>query len=236
MAEKKERKMVATENAGKAVKRTTKEERREKATGKRVAAVIFWLLAIAMEVIFILFLNKTIYIKSLADKQTIVLIVLLVLDLIFVIIGSQFWKRANDVDPASEKNKVKFFLWNQMGLIVSVLAFCPLIIVLLNNKELDKKTKKVVTAVAVVAMVIAGACGIDYHPISEEERVALEESVTAEVYYTSFGKKYHTHEDCQAISNSATVYHGPISDALDAGRTEKCKFCAKTDGDIVIDN
>lgn len=231
MAEKKEKKMVATENAGKAVKKTTKEERREKATGKRVAAVIFWLLAIAMEVLFILFLNKTIYIPSLADKQMVVLIVLLVLDLIFVIIGSQFWKRANDVDPASNKNKVKFFLWNQMGLIVSVLAFCPLILVLLNNKELDKKTKKVVTAVAVVALALASVFGIDFNPMSEEERVALEESVTAEVYYTTFGKKYHTHEDCQAISNSATVYYGPISDALDAGRTEKCKFCAERDGD-----
>lgn len=230
MAEKKEKKMVATENAGKAVKKTTKEERREKATGKRVAAVIFWLLAIAMEVLFILFLNKTIYIPSLADKQMVVLIVLLVLDLIFVIIGSQFWKRANDVDPASNKNKVKFFLWNQMGLIVSVLAFCPLILVLLNNKELDKKTKKVVTAVAVVALALASVFGIDFNPMSEEERVALEESVTAEVYYTTFGKKYHTHEDCQAISNSATVYYGPISDALDAGRTEKCKFCAERDG------
>lgn len=231
MAEKKEKKMVATENAGKAVKKTTKEERREKATGKRVAAVIFWLLAITMEVLFILFLNKTIYIPSLADKQMVVLIVLLVLDLIFVIIGSQFWKRANDVDPASNKNKVKFFLWNQMGLIVSVLAFCPLILVLLNNKELDKKTKKVVTAVAVVALALASVFGIDFNPMSEEERVALEESVTAEVYYTTFGKKYHTHEDCQAISNSATVYYGPISDALDAGRTEKCKFCAERDGD-----
>ena len=230
MAEKKEKKMVATENAGKAVKKTTKEERREKATGKRVAAVIFWLLAIAMEVLFILFLNKKIYIPSLADKQMVVLIVLLVLDLIFVIIGSQFWKRANDVDPASNKNKVKFFLWNQMGLIVSVLAFCPLILVLLNNKELDKKTKKVVTAVAVVALALASVFGIDFNPMSEEERVALEESVTAEVYYTTFGKKYHTHEDCQAISNSATVYYGPISDALDAGRTEKCKFCAERDG------
>lgn len=231
MAEKKEKKMVATENAGKAVKKTTKEERREKATGKRVAAVIFWLLAITMEVLFILFLNKTIYIPSLADKQMVVLIVLLVLDLIFVIIGSQFWKRANDVDPASNKNKVKFFLWNQMGLIVSVLAFCPLILVLLNNKGLDKKTKKVVTAVAVVALALASVFGIDFNPMSEEERVALEESVTAEVYYTTFGKKYHTHEDCQAISNSATVYYGPISDALDAGRTEKCKFCAERDGD-----
>ena len=41
MAQKKEKKMVATENAGKAVSKTTKAERSEKATGKRVAAVVF---------------------------------------------------------------------------------------------------------------------------------------------------------------------------------------------------
>ncbi len=231
MAQKKEKKMVATENAGKAVSKTTKAERSEKATGKRVAAVVFWLLAIAMEVIFILFLNKTIYFPWYAENQLLVLLVLIGLDLIFVIIGSQFWKKANDVDPASEENKVKFFLWNQMGLIVSVLAFAPLILVLLKNKDLDKKTKKIVTACAAVALVIAGLFGIDYNPISEEEREAMEETITDDVYYTTFGKKYHTHEDCQALSNSATVYYGPISDALDAGRTEKCKFCAERDGD-----
>lgn len=231
MAQKKEKKMVATENAGKAVSKTTKAERSEKATGKRVAAVVFWLLAIAMEVIFILFLNKTIYFPWYAENQLLVLLVLIGLDLIFVIIGSQFWKKANDVDPASEKNKVKFFLWNQMGLIVSVLAFAPLILVLLKNKDLDKKTKKIVTACAAVALIIAGLFGIDYNPISEEEREAMEETITDDVYYTTFGKKYHTHEDCQALSNSATVYYGPISDALDAGRTEKCKFCAERDGD-----
>lgn len=231
MAQKKEKKMVATENAGKAVSKTTKAERSEKATGKRVAAVVFWLLAIAMEVIFILFLNKTIYFPWYAENQLLVLLVLIGLDLIFVIIGSQFWKKANDVDPASERNKVKFFLWNQMGLIVSVLAFAPLILVLLKNKDLDKKTKKIVTACAAVALVIAGLFGIDYNPISEEEREAMEETITDDVYYTTFGKKYHTHEDCQALSNSATVYYGPISDALDAGRTEKCKFCAERDGD-----
>lgn len=230
MAEKKERKYVATENAGKAAVKTTKEERRQKATGKRVAAVIFWLLAIAMEVVFILILNKTIWFPLLAENYALAYIGLLVLDLVFVIIGSQFWKKANDVDPVSEKNKIKFFLWNQMGLIVSILAFFPLIIVLLSNKELDKKTKKIVSAVAAVCLVVACLTGIDFSPMSEEERDTLESTLTSEVYYTTFGKKYHTHYDCQALSNSKTIYHGPIADALDAGRTELCKFCAEKDG------
>ncbi|MGN1399772.1 MAG: hypothetical protein ACI4WG_07230 [Erysipelotrichaceae bacterium] len=230
MAEKKEKKYVATENAGKTPVKTTKEERRQKATGKRVAAVIFWLLAVAMEVLFILILNKTIWFPFFVENDIWVYIGLLVLDLVFVIIGSQFWKKANDVDPASEKNKVKFFLWNQMGLIVSVIAFLPMIIILLSNKELDKKTKKIVSAVAAVCLVVACVTGIDFSPISEEERNTLESTLTAEVYYTPFGKKYHTHDDCQALANSTTIYHGPIADALDAGRTELCKFCAEKDG------
>ena len=183
-----------------------------------------------MEVVFILILNKTIWFPLLAENYALAYIGLLVLDLVFVIIGSQFWKKANDVDPVSEKNKIKFFLWNQMGLIVSILAFFPLIIVLLSNKELDKKTKKIVSAVAAVCLVVACLTGIDFSPMSEEERDTLESTLTSEVYYTTFGKKYHTHDDCQALTNSKTIYHGPIADALDAGRTELCKFCAEKDG------
>lgn len=229
MTQKKEKNFVATENQGKGPARTTKEQRREKATGKRVAAVCFWLLGIAMEVVCFLILNKTIYFDFIYNNLMWVLIGLLVLDLVFVIIGSQFWKKANDVDPASEKNKVKFFLWNQMGLIVSIIAFFPIILILLSNKDLDKKTKKIVTAVAVVALVISGLASYDFDAVSEEERIALEESITEDVYYTPFGKVYHTHDDCQALSNSTTIYYGPIADALDAGRSNLCKFCEKVD-------
>lgn len=225
----KEKKIVKTENAGKATTVSTKAERREKATGKRIAAVCFWLLGIAMEVVLFLIFNKTIYMPFINENMLLVLVGLLVLDLLFVIIGSQFWKRANDVDPASEKNKVKFFLWNQMGLIVAVIAFAPIILVLLKNKDLDKKTKKIVTAAAVVALVISGLASIDWDPISEEERTQLEAEVTQEVYYTAFGKKYHTHRDCQSLANSNTLYQGPISDALNAGRTSLCKFCEAKD-------
>ena len=47
--------------------------------------------------------------------------------IICLIIGSLLWKKANHIDPASEKNKVKFFLWNNMGLIVAVFAFVPVL-------------------------------------------------------------------------------------------------------------
>jgi uncharacterized BrkB/YihY/UPF0761 family membrane protein len=74
---------------------------------------------------------------------------------LFFIIGSLLWKKANHIDPISEENKVKFWLWNNLGTILSVLAFLPIIIFVLSNKKLDKKSKTMVTAIAVVALAIA---------------------------------------------------------------------------------
>ena len=204
----------------------TKPERREKATGKRIAAVIFWLLAIACEVALFFTLNKTLYFK---DKTLYFQIGFLVLDLIFVIIGSQFWKNANYVDPASKDNPVKFFLWNQMGLIVSIIAFVPIVIILLTNKDLDKKTKQVLVPVAAVALVIASLLSIEWNPLSEEEyNAGVAQYGTQEIYYTQWGKKYHVDPDCRAIKNSNTVYVGTIDEAFAAGRHEPCSFCVGT--------
>ena len=229
----KERKFVKA-NSGDTVKTVkaaepkasyTKEARHERATGKRIAAIIFWVLAIACEVCFFFTLNKTIFVKN---YQLYVQIGLLVLDLIFVIVGSQLWKRANDVDPASDQNSLKFFLQNQMGLIVSILAFVPIVIVLLTNKDLDKKTKKILVPVAAVALILAGALSIDWNPISEEEYNATAQALQGEqVYYTPFGKSYHLDPDCRALKNSSNIYVGTIEEALEAGRHDPCDFCVE---------
>lgn len=98
---------------------------KKSATGKRVAAVILWVLALAAEVGAILMLNGTWYIPE--EQKMYWLIGALVIDLILVIIGSQLWKKANRLDPASKQSSVKFFLWNNMGLIASPLfVSCPL--------------------------------------------------------------------------------------------------------------
>ena len=109
------------------------------ATGKRVAAICFWLLAVACELVAIMNLTGKWYLpeyfSGLPDNYLLYLIAFLVLDLIFLIIGSQFWKNANHIDPASEKNKVAFFLQNQMGLIMSIICFVPFIVMLLKNDK-----------------------------------------------------------------------------------------------------
>lgn len=123
-----------------------------RAIGRRVAAVILWIVGILFEVAALLILNGTIYI---GDNKLLFLLIALGLDLIAVIIASQLWKKANHIDPASEKNKVKFFLWNNLGVIASIIAFLPILILLLKNKDLDAKTKKIASIVAAVALVAA---------------------------------------------------------------------------------
>ena len=63
------------------------------------------------------------------------LIVFIALDLIFVVIGSLLWKKANRLNPASEKNGFKFFVQNQLGLIIAVIAFLPIVIMVFTNKN-----------------------------------------------------------------------------------------------------
>ena len=72
----------------------------------------------------------------------------------------------NQLDPASKQSSVKFFLWNNMGLIASVICFLPIVILLLANKDLDGKTKKIVTVVAAIALVLASLFSIDFNPVS----------------------------------------------------------------------
>ncbi len=198
------------------------------ATGLRVGAVILWLAGIALEIVALLALVGKIPTGS--DTMRWVLgIGALVLDLICVVIGSQLWKKSNRIDPASEKNKVKFWLWNNMGVIASVLAFLPFIILLLTNKDADAKTKKIGSIVAVVALLIAGLASYDFDPVSQEMLDAANNVYGATaMYYTKSGKVCHPHQDCQYIKNSELV-EGTAEEAIRAGYTRPCKTCMAKD-------
>ena len=210
------------------------------ATGLRVGAVILWVAAIAFELVAIFMLFGKIRITFLPTLAA--LIILIVLDLVCLIIGSQLWKKANHIDPASKKNKTKFWLWNNMGLIVAIFAFVPLIVLLFLNKDLDKKTKTIAIVAACAALVIGGAASIDYNPISEEEKAAAEAAVSGAVYWTQFGKVYHTHvideelhftpadeKDCPYLNRSDSLTRGTVEEAIAAGKTRICSYCARHD-------
>ena len=197
-----------------------------RARGLRIGAAVLWLFAIVFEVLCILYLNGYFYVAFENIQPTTILIIGIVADLILVIIGSQLWKKANHIDPISKQNKLKFFLWNQMGLIVAVIAFMPLAIVLLKDKKLDEKTKKLVSVIAIIAFLIAGAASIDWSPVSAEELNAAKATFGDDtVYWTVFGKSYHADPNCHTLNRSKVVYHGTIEEAFEANRHDPCDFC-----------
>lgn len=224
MAEPKKKKKVTASTAPK-----TKKEAAPvgNATGLRVGAIIAWVVALALEVVaYLLLIGKITW----TFMPTLTLIIIaLVLDLVCVIVGSTLWKKANHIKPASEKNKVLFWLWNNMGLIVCTIAFLPFVILALTNKDTDKKTKTIATVVAAVALLIGGAASIDYNPVSVEEQQAAIEAISTDVYWSPFGKVYHTHEDCQALNRSDELTVGTVEQAIAENRTRLCSFCAKED-------
>ena len=230
MAEPKKKKIVDADS-GKEVKAGSRKKKAAapvgNATGFRVGAIALWVVAFAFEVLDYLVLIGKINLNFMPSLWQ--MIAFLVLDLICVIVGSQFWKKANHIKPASEKNKTLFWLWNNMGLIVCAVCFIPFVILALTNKEADKKTKVIATVVAVIALLIGGACSIDYNPVSAEEQQAAMEAISDDVYWSPFGKVYHTHDDCSSLNQSDTLTYGTVEQAIAANRTRLCSYCAKRD-------
>jgi len=79
------------------------------------------------------------------------------------------WKAANRQDPARESDKSRFFFQNQLGAIITVIAFVPLVFLILNDKDLDPQSKKIAGGVGAVLAVLATMMGISYKPPSVEQ-------------------------------------------------------------------
>lgn len=214
---------------GKIIKIEQTGDPEKRATTKRIWAIVCWIIAIAFEVIGILKLTHVIdWFPSLS--LTYFLLICLGLDLLFFIPGSLLWKKANHIDPISEKNKTKFWMWNNLWTILSVLAFLPIIIFIFTSKDLDKKSKKLVGGIAIAALVVAGLASYDYNPVSSEqleraEKEVLQVSPSGTVYWATYSKKYHVDKDCPAFSNSETVYEGTVRDAYERWLTDPCRRC-----------
>jgi hypothetical protein len=230
----KDSKKIGVDSKGRLVE--VKATPKEGAKAKRVIAVLLWLVGIFFEVVAILRLKGVInWIPSLSEVAFI--IIALVLDAIAVIVGSQFWKKANHIDPASEKNAFKFWVQNNLGTIISVIAFLPIIILVLTDKEMDKKNKTIVSIVAIVLMLIAGISSYDFNPVSIEQLDRAEKEVLATekfdtnadgeavVYWAKHSKKYHVDKDCPALKNSDDVFMGTVKAAYEKNLTEPCRRC-----------
>jgi hypothetical protein len=203
----------------------------EKSTSRaitlRIIAAIAWILAIGAEVIAILLLRRP-------PIEMVWLIVLIAVDLVFAIAGSLLWKKANRFDPASQKEKFRFFIQNQLGAIISVIAFLPLVILIFTNKDMSGKQKGLAGAIAVVALLAAGVVGVDFNPPSQEqyaEQTARVESLAGvnNVFWTKSGTSYHLYSDCSYINTVRTneIFQGTVAQARELKKiTDLCDRCA----------
>ena len=210
----------------------------KKAGRLRLVAGGLWLLAIALEVygIFGILLNDGIldHSTSVADDGTVttgtsfpgwafgVLIGLLVVMAILTIIGSQLWKKAQELDPPSEKNPVSFFLKSQLGAIVPLVAFVPIIVFIFLNKNMSKQQKGWAGGVGIVLAIVAVLLGVNYDPPSQEEYTADQQAVIQllgkdEVWWTGSGTVYHVCQDAPDIAGRDST-SGTTADAVEAGR------------------
>lgn len=207
--------------------KATPEAKRQAGT-LRIIAVLLWLLAIAGEAFAIFKLLK----ESSVDMT--LLIVAIVVIGVLAVIGDLLWKKANRLDPASRSDPVRFFIQNQLGVIIGLIAFLPLIILIFTNKNMDKKQKGLAGGIAIAVLVIAALFGISFNPPSTEgyaqqtalpqypEEVAVVVGYTGQdlVFWTKEGTVYHL---CQAVSplqlvsQDNTIYSGTVAEAHAAG-------------------
>ncbi|MEO6041121.1 MAG: hypothetical protein ABIP41_04405 [Croceibacterium sp.] len=135
------------------------------ATRLRIFAALAWAVAIAAEIAGIVLLYKHTF-----DHGNLALLIgLLVGIAVFAIAGSQMWKAANKHDPARASEPFKFFVQNQLGAIITLIAFLPLIVLIFMDKDMDPKNKKIAGGVGAVLAIVATLAGVSYNPPSVEK-------------------------------------------------------------------
>ena len=122
----------------------------------RIFAAIAWIIAIGGEITGVVLLYK----HKFDHGNLPLLIGILVGIAIFAIAGSLLWKAANKQDPARESDKARFFFQNQLGAIITLIAFLPLIVLIFMDKDMDPKNKKIAGGVGVVLAVVATLIGV----------------------------------------------------------------------------
>jgi len=135
------------------------------ATRLRIFAAIAWVIAIGGEIAGVVMLLQHKF-----DHGNLPLLIGILAGIaIFAIAGSLMWKAANRQDPAREADRARFFFQNQLGAIVTLIAFLPLIVLIFMDQDMDPKNKKIAGGVGVVLAIVASLIGVSYHPPSVEQ-------------------------------------------------------------------
>ena len=225
---------------------TPSTEGKKKATTLRWIAVVLWAVAIAAEAVAIFWLLRQREVvgedgtlvrnpdSGLLETQNatvtfpqwafITLIVVLVVIAALAITGSILWKKANRLDPAKKSDKVRFFVQNQLGAIIAIIAFLPLILLIFLNKDMDKGQKATAGVIGIVLAVASLAIGIDFNPPSVEQYTADQSTVIQllgqdEVVWVEGGSVYHVCDEVSDIQTGSEILTGTTADAIAAGKS-----------------
>ncbi|MBT2485653.1 hypothetical protein J7E28_13155 [Microbacterium sp. ISL-108] len=218
---------------------------KKKATTFRWIAASLWALAIAGEAFGIFWLlRQRVFVGEdgalVRDPETgllqeqnataqfpqwafISLLVLLVIIATLSITGSILWKKANRLDPARRSDTLRFFVQNQLGAIIAVVAFLPLIILIFLNKDMDKGQKATAGVVGIALATLAVVLGIDFSPPSVEQYTADQSAVIQllgkdEVVWVDGGEVYHVCNQVPAIQTGSEIRTGTTAEAVEAGK------------------
>jgi hypothetical protein len=187
------------------------------ATRLRLFAAIAWIIAIGGEIAGVVLLYR----HKFDHGNLPLLIGILVGIAVFAIAGSLMWKAANKQDPARESDKARFFFQNQLGAIITLIAFLPLIVLIFMDKDMDPKNKKVAGGVGVVLAIVATLIGVSWHPPSVEQYTQDMNKCAAEIKASQPTKDCSPEvaEQAKAIAqDSATVADATKDAAHPAGQ------------------
>ncbi len=241
-------------------------EAKSKATTFRWIAAVLWAVAIASEAVAIFWLlRQRDYVGEdgvlVRDPDTgllsdpgvtaqfpqwafITLLVMLVVIAALSITGSLLWKKANRLDPARKSETLRFFVQNQLGAIIAIVAFLPLIILIFLNKDMNKGQKATAGIVGIALAVLATVIGVDFNPPSVEQYTADQSAVIQllgkdEVVWVDGGSVYHVCDQVSDIQTGSEKRTGTTAQAIEAGKIRlTLKFASelKTCGLAVPDN
>ena len=180
------------------------------ATRLRIFAAIAWIIAICGEIAGVVLL----YQHKFDHGNLGLLIGILVGIAIFAIAGSLMWKAANKQDPARESDRARFFFQNQLGAIVTVIAFLPLLVLIFMDQDMDPRNKKIAGGAGVVLAIIAALIGVSYHPPSVEQYTKDMNKCAAEI------KANQPKTDCSPeVASQAQDIANDTKTVTDATRT-----------------
>ena len=144
------------------------QDQKGKSKKLRIFALLCWAVAIGGEIAGIYLLKQGKFDIG-GGGNLPLLIGILVGIAVFAIAGSMLWKAANKVNPATKADAFRFFVQNQLGAIITLIAFLPLLALIFLDKDMDPKNKQIAGGVGAVLAVLATLMGVSLKPPSVEQ-------------------------------------------------------------------